>query len=476
MTADRNLIFGLLALQMDFVSGEQLLDAMAAWMLQKQTPLGEILCRQGALVEDERQVLELALEKHVRRHGNPQASLVALKVEPDVRQDLDRLGDPEVQASVGALAPTPAETAALATHNGAAAPSVSDLATVASTATPHSGARYHRLRQHAKGGLGEVFVALDQELNREVALKEIQEQFADRPDARARFLREAEVTASLEHSGVVPVYGLGAYPNGRPYYAMRFIRGESLQDAIRRFHQADDNPARDPGERSLALRELLGRFVAVCNAVAYAHSRGVLNRDLKPANAMLGEYGETLVVDWGLAKLLDQPNSEAPVAEQPVRVSSDSATALGQVVGTYAFMPPEQAEGRLDQLGPRSDVFALGATLYSLLTGEAPSSGPDALTQARRGEVVPARQRKRSVPAALEAVCAKAMAKNPEDRYPTARALAEEVQRWLGGEPVTAWPEPLAVKTGRWVRKHRVLATSVAVGLVVALAVLKNTS
>src|SRR5262249_11339842 len=125
--------------------------------------------------------------------------------------------------------------------------------------------------------------------------------YADDPHSRARFLLEAEVTGGLEHPGIVPVYGLGAYPDGRPFYAMRFIQGESLQEAIRRFHEAE-GPKRDPGERSLGLRELFGRFVAVCNAVAFAHSRGVLHRDLKPANVMLGGYGETLVVDWGLAK------------------------------------------------------------------------------------------------------------------------------------------------------------------------------
>src|SRR5262249_28217720 len=157
--------------------------------------------------------------------------------------------------------------------------------------TALTGMRFHRLREHARGGLGEVFVALDEELHREVALKEIQEHFADDADARGRFLREAEVTGKLEHPEVVPVYGLGTYTDGRPYYAMRFIRGESMQEALSRFHRADEDPRRDPGERSLALRELLSRFVAVCNAVAYAHSRGVIHRDLKPANAMLGEYG-----------------------------------------------------------------------------------------------------------------------------------------------------------------------------------------
>jgi serine/threonine-protein kinase len=462
MCADRNLVFGLLALQMDFITREQLLEAMHAWMLDKHTPLGEVLCRRGALAEDERQVLELALEKHIRRHGDAQASLAALRAEPGVRQDLDRLGDPDVQASAASLSlatPTqPDKTVDCVERTSRTAPTgVGGYVSV----------RYRRLRKHAEGGLGQVFVALDEELNREVALKEIRDRYADHPDARARFLREAEVTGRLEHPGVVPVYGLGAYEDGRPFYAMRFIRGENMEEAITRFHQADEDPHRDPGERSLALRELLGRFVAVCNALAYAHACGVLHRDIKNQNIMLGEYGETLVVDWGLAKVLNQPEGEATLAERPVQAGSGSETALGQVVGTPAFMPPEQAEGRLDQMGPRSDVFALGATLYSLLTGEAPYGGPDILAQARRAEVVPARQRKRSVPAALEAVCAKAMEKNPEDRYQTARALAEDVQRWLGNEPVSAYREPLLERARRWGRRNRSL---VAAGVVLLVA------
>src|SRR5262249_46346697 len=156
--------------------------------------------------------------------------------------------------------------------------------------------RYRALRPLGKGGLGEVFVALDEELNREVALKEIQAQHRGSDDNLARFLLEAEVTGRLEHPGVVPVYGLGRYPDGRPFYAMRLIKGDTLKEAIERFHKADV-AGRDPGERSLALRELLRRFIDVCNAVAYAHSKGVLHRDLKPANVMLGPFGETLVID-----------------------------------------------------------------------------------------------------------------------------------------------------------------------------------
>jgi tetratricopeptide (TPR) repeat protein/tRNA A-37 threonylcarbamoyl transferase component Bud32 len=470
-TADRNLIFGLLALQMDFVSREQLLEGMTAWMLQKQTPLGEILCQRGVLSERRLAMLQGLVEEHIAQHGgDPQASLAALRVEPGVRHYLSRLPDPDVQGSVSSLVSTPA-SAGPGTDNGAA-DSLASPATTAPAGGVDTGVRYRRLREHARGGLGEVFVALDGELSREVALKEIQERFADHPAYRARFLREAEITGHLEHPGVVPVYGLGVYPDGRPYYAMRLIRGEPMHDAVRRFHKADEQPGRDAGERALELRDLLGRFVAVCNAVAYAHARGVIHRDLKPANVMLGEYGETLVVDWGLARVLDQPESQDTVAERPVQLGAGSGstpTEMGQVVGTPAFMPPEQAQGQHDRVGIASDVFALGATLYTLLTGQAPYDRQDVLAQAARGEVMPARQRKRSVPAALEAVCHKAMAKQPEDRYHTARVLAKEVQRWLAGEPVEAWPEPLVVKAGRWLREHRVLATSTVVALVVAL-------
>ena len=173
--------------------------------------------------------------------------------------------------------------------------------------------RYRIIRPHAEGGLGAVFVAHDEELHREVALKEILERHAHSTESRLRFLLEAEVTGGLEHPGIVPVYGLGQYDDGRPYYAMRFIRGNSLKAAIAAFHAAD-GPDRDPAERALALRRLLTHFVDVCEAIAYAHSRGVLHRDLKPANIMLGKFGETLVVDWGLAKPLGRcfPQNDEP--------------------------------------------------------------------------------------------------------------------------------------------------------------------
>jgi serine/threonine protein kinase len=225
-----------------------------------------------------------------------------------------------------------------------------------------NGPRYRTLRFHQGGGLGEVFVAEDIELHREVALKKIRPERADDPAARARFILEAEITGGLEHPGIVPVYGFGAYDDGRPYYAMRFIRGESLRKAIEHFHEMD-KPNRDPGERTLAFRQLLRRFVDACNAVAYAHSRGVLHRDLKPMNIMLGDFGETLVIDWGLAKAGVQSAKPAVSATEKTAdpslrpAGSDMLmTHAGAAIGTPQFMSPEQAAGRLEHVQPGRDV------------------------------------------------------------------------------------------------------------------------
>ena len=228
--------------------------------------------------------------------------------------------------------------------------------------------RFRILRLHDRGGLGEVYVALDRELNREVALKRIRDEHADNTQGQARFVVEAEITGNLEHPGVVPIYSLGRDDTGRPYYAMRFIKGDNLKSAADRFHQADTSPGRDPRERALELRRLLARFLDVCDAIDYAHSRGILHRDIKPANVMLGRFGETLVVDWGLAKSVGRPDNGALTGDAEGTLAPESSSGLqptlaGSRIGTPAYMSPEQATGRLDRLGPASDVYSLGATL-----------------------------------------------------------------------------------------------------------------
>jgi serine/threonine-protein kinase len=397
-----------------------------------------------------------------------------------------------------------------------------------------SSLRYRVVRPLAHGGLGSVSVAHDEELHREVALKEILGRHAQSMENRMRFVLEAEVTGGLEHPGIVPVYGLGEYRDGRPYYAMRLVRGESLQSAITRFHKAE-GPSRDPGERELSLRHLLTHFVDICEAIAYAHSRGVLHRDLKPANVMLGKFGETLVVDWGVAKPLGKcfvqqevrvqvdpltlfdhvllpaepdPANAAPLTstlaqtEQaspsslppteahvtpfvpgsaaqenpqdrpliPNSLRRSSHTLAGSRVGTPSFMSPEQAAGHVDQLGPASDIYSLGATLYNILTGKPPVTGtdlPKTLTRVVAGDFPLPRMVARSVPRPLEAIVMKAMALKPENRYATAKALGDDIEHWMAGEPVSAYRDPWPRRLARWAQRHKT-AVAAAAGLLLA--------
>jgi serine/threonine-protein kinase len=462
--ADRNLLFGILALQNSFIRDQDLIAALKAWLLDKAKPLGQILLHQGRLTPRQHDLVEALVQEHLQlHHGDVQQSLSALAPLPPRYAALQRLiglsDDADLHDSLSRLSTDHGRDGA----NPPAAPTPGgEAATVA--------LRYQVVRPHARGGLGEVFVARDQELDRQVALKEIQLDFAHDPHSRSRFLLEAQITGGLEHPGVVPVYGLGQYNDGRPYYAMRFIEGVTLKEAIQKFHEADV-PGRDRGERSLALRQLLTRFVAVCNAIAYAHSRGVVHRDIKPANVMLGKYGETLVVDWGLAKTVGRPESAPDAAEATLRPSTSggvTATEQGAVRGTPAYMSPEQAAGQTDQVGPASDIYSLGATLYTLLTGQVPVTGASikrVLEKVRQGDLVPPRQAKKAVPRALEAICLKAMALNPKARYATAQELAADVEHWLADEPVAAYREPLRSRASRLVRRRPGLTGSAMAGV-----------
>jgi Flp pilus assembly protein TadD/tRNA A-37 threonylcarbamoyl transferase component Bud32 len=328
-----------------------------------------------------------------------------------------------------------------------------------------------------EGGMGRVWQVQDDQLGRRVALKEMREETRDVPALRRRFLIEAQITAQLEHPGIVPVYELRKTEDGSgPFYTMRFVEGRTLSEAARAFHRS---PARGQAE-NLALRDLLTSFVSVCNTLAYAHARGVVHRDLKGSNIVLGRYGEVLVLDWGVARVLG--TADDPTLT-PVTLDSTPEQTCG-AVGTPDYAAPEQAPWPgpapepADRIDRRTDVFGLGAVLYELLTGRAPYAGdpgPDAeerWERVRQGRVVPVRTRAPWVARPLEAVCMKALAVRPEDRYPSATELADEVRRWLSGAPVRAWPEPWAVRAGRWLRRHRTLAASGAAAAVVALGLL----
>jgi serine/threonine protein kinase len=465
--ADQHLLFGLLALQNGLIDQGALVAAFQAWTRDKARALADHLVDRGDLDDDQRGVIDAMVRLHLKKHGDPESSLAAVNAPSSVVSGLAGLGDADVEATLGHV---PGSGSSPTMPDGAPdAP-----ATVSMGGVTSDGQRFRVLRPHARGGLGAVFVALDAELNREVALKQILDHHADDANSRTRFVIEAEITGGLEHPGIVPVYGLGSYGDGRPYYAMRFIRGDSLKDAIAAFH-ADSTLKADPGKRSLAVRKLLRRFVDVCNAIEYAHSRGVLHRDIKPANVVLGKHGETLVVDWGLAKPMGRPDSTSDAAERtlvPSSASGSAETLPGSALGTPAYMSPEQAAGDLEHLGPRSDVYSLGATLYCALTGRPAFEGDDLgaiLHAVQKGAFTPPRSLDPTIDRALEAVCLKAMATKPDGRYATARAMADEVERWAADEPVTAWEEPLGRRSRRWMRRNRTAVTGAAVALMMAV-------
>lgn len=334
---------------------------------------------------------------------------------------------------------------------------------------------YTRVRLHAQGGVGQISVVRDEKLGRTVALKELRPDRQHGSDARQRFLNEAIITSQLEHPGIVPVHELELDSRGEPYYVMRFIQGKTLADAIEEHYQ---KPTR------AGLRALLTRFISVCQTIAYAHEHGIMHRDLKPANIMLGEFGETLVLDWGLAKRYRAAPEPAAsgvetmiVRNRQAKPTGDSGelTQDGEILGTPAFMAPEQAAGEPDKLGPATDIYALGATLYQILCGEPPFKGQniyEIFANLQAGRLAPPSKIAPRVPRSLEAICKKAMALRPEDRYVSAKALADDVDRWMGDEPVSVRREPFVARASRWLRRHQRTAALVLVFLGTALVAL----
>jgi len=313
-------------------------------------------------------------------------------------------------------------------------------------------------------------------LGREVLVKQIRPD-RDGVESRSMFLRERQTAARLEHPNIVPVHDAGTHPDGRPFYVMRYIRGDTLKQAIKRLHPRPTGQTE--AERSLALRALLGRFLDVCEAVAYAHGRDVpvVHRDIKPGNILLGDFGETQLIDWGLAKYGIDTGAEGDAAARSPGWSDDSGsepTKTGQRKGTTEYMSPEQAAGEPRRIGPASDVYGLGATLYHILVGSTPfdraSEGVDA--DIIRGVFPPPRRANPEVAPALEAICLKAMARDPADRYPSAKALAADVERWLADEPVSVCRDPWTTRVARFARRHRTAVTAAGVLVATALAAL----
>jgi len=317
-----------------------------------------------------------------------------------------------------------------------------------------SGTRYQLLERVARGGMGVVYAALDEMLGRRVAIKVLDVPVADGDLAR-RLNREARVLAHLEHPGIVPVHDVGTLADGRVFYAMKFVEGQRLDKHI---------------EAVTSLPDRLRLFLRICDAVAFAHARGVLHRDLKPANVMVGAFGEVLVMDWGLAKILREQSAEMPEEDPEATIlhaprgtdapadatQATQVTGQGTVLGTPGYMSPEQAAGDVAHLDERSDIFSLGAVLRLLCT--APATANSHLRW-RRDK-------------ALEAICAKATESNPASRYVSVSELSADVSRYLDGLPVSARKETIFDKAARLYRRHTVAILLIAVYLLVRTLIL----
>ncbi|MBI2931766.1 MAG: tetratricopeptide repeat protein [Planctomycetes bacterium] len=302
--------------------------------------------------------------------------------------------------------------------------------------------RYERLEVLGRGGMAVVHRARDRKLGREVALKVLRDDLEITPEAVARFRREAQAAAQLSHPHIVTLLDAGE-ESGQLYLAMELVRGQPLSRALK--------------EGRSGLRALVGLLEKVARAVEHAHERGIVHRDLKPDNVLVTPEGEPKVGDFGIAYLMR---------------GGTALTRTGDVVGTPLYMAPEQLEGRFRAISPGTDVYALGAILYEMLTGRPPHEGATTLEvigRILRLEPVTPRKLDRRIPVDLETICLKALEKEPRRRYRTARELADELGRWLAGEAIHARPTSFASKIARKVRRHRLIASLVALLGVVTL-------
>ncbi len=450
MERDWNLLFGILAVRLKKIAPSQLVKAAAAWIEDPAQDVPERLSETEALTQADREAVERLVQAAVDANGGDLAATLALFGGEEQIYECYR-GTVVLSESRGVRSAIPPEAAGF-----------SDMDSV--PAVQESPGRYTHVTEYARGGMGRVLLVEDKHLGREVAWKELlplQGSEVDREEPHAvrmsmslvsRFLQEARITGQLEHPSIVPVYELGRRTDGSLYYTMKLVRGETLQKRIREC-------------TSLAERlNLLPHFMDLCQALAYAHSRGVIHRDIKPANVMVGEFGETVVLDWGLATAKADrrgPSTEDVPAFTNSAGHDDSwRTQYGSALGTPCYMPPEQAKGQLDQIDERSDVYSLGAVLYELLAGRPPFDelkSEHILDRVITSDPTPVCTLQPNAPPELVAICERAMQKDPTKRYVSAKALADEVSRFQSGALVRAYEYGLWSYLRKFVVRHKAL-------------------
>ncbi len=318
-----------------------------------------------------------------------------------------------------------------------------------------------------RGGMGAVYATIDQDIRRKVAMKVMLPGVSSSTGHIKRFLEEAQVTGQLEHPNIVPIHDIGIDEESKIYFTMKLVKGETLEDIINRIGKGDAG-----SKQKYSPVTLLQVFMKICDGVSYAHSKGVLHRDLKPENIMVGDFGEAMIMDWGLAKVLGRDDQPAGGPAAPETAESDPyRTAAGQIVGTPSYMSPEQACGDIAELDERSDIFSLGGILYKILTYQAPYRGKsarEALQKAQKRilQSPEIRAPQNMIPPELSAVCMKAMAREKDDRYQTAADLKNDLLLYLDGKSVSAKRDNILVRTKKWVLRNKIASAGIAAAII----------